>query len=99
MLEDERAAAFNDRWMLYDFWDNSDNSEIRLNAKYEARNIAIKNGHLQLTQRGYSEADKKAFRPMSVAGIQSREVKILYGTFRVMMKVEGANGGSCASFF
>lgn len=99
LLSDKRASSFLSQWMIYDFWHNSDNPNIRLNAKYDAKNVHVRGGELHLIQKAYSDEDRQAFRATSVAGVQSREVDILHGTFRAVMKVSGATGGSCASFF
>lgn len=66
---------------------------------FDADNVVIEDGHLRLIQQPYSEANRKAFDPVVIAGIQTKATDILYGTFRTYMKVEGATGGSCASFF
>jgi len=52
-----------------------------------------------MRQRAYSKLDYDRFNPVSIAGIQTRATDILHGTFQVEMKLEGYNGGSCASFF
>lgn len=52
-----------------------------------------------MKQKGYSKADQERFNHVSIAGMQTRATDILHGTFRIEMKVEGYNGGSCASFF
>ncbi len=87
--------------MIYDYAQPADNPKIRIDAKYDIGNVRFHDGTLQLIQRGYTDADadladKKA---ISMAGIQSRRLDIIHGTFRTVFKVEGSNGGSCASFF
>ena len=62
-------------------------------------NVQIEDGNLVLIQRAYSEEDAEARNAVGVAGIQSKTLDILHGTFRTTMKIEGANGGSVASFF
>ncbi|KIW74999.1 hypothetical protein Z517_11770 [Fonsecaea pedrosoi CBS 271.37] len=52
-----------------------------------------------MRQRGYSREDLGAYATVSIAGIQSRQIDMLYGTYRAVFKVEGSNGGACAGFF
>lgn len=49
-----------DDFMIYDFLKPSDNHDIRLDIKYEAANIQVKNGALKMLQRGYSAEDHQA---------------------------------------
>ena len=81
-------------WMIYDYWQRADNPAIRIDAKYDISNVQIKDGNLLMRQNGY-----KGDSHISMAGLQSRRLDILYGTFRTVFKVEGNDGGSCASFF
>lgn len=72
---------------------------MRLDTKYDWTNTAIQDKHLVLRQRAYSPEDLKAYRPVSIAGIQSRAVDLLHGTYRTTFKLEGSKGGACAGFF
>ena len=85
--------------MIYDYAQPADNPTIRIDAKYDHSNVRVQDGALQLIQKGYSDADLAAKKPISMAGIQSRRLDIIHGTFRSTFKLEGSDGGSCASFF
>ncbi|KIW87336.1 uncharacterized protein Z519_11972 [Cladophialophora bantiana CBS 173.52] len=52
-----------------------------------------------MRQRGFSRADFDAYSTVSIAGIQSRRLDMLHGTYRTVFKVEGSEGGACAGFF
>lgn len=52
-----------------------------------------------MQQKGYSDLELEKFDPVHIAGMQTHATDILHGTFRAEMKLEGYNGGSCASFF
>ncbi|OQV08052.1 hypothetical protein CLAIMM_12379 [Cladophialophora immunda] len=86
-------------WLLAEPHTRADNPTIRLNAKYDWTNVKIKGKHLVLRQRGYSQKDREAYATVSIAGIQSRQIDMRYGTYRAVFKVEGSNGGACAGFF
>jgi hypothetical protein len=92
--EDFNVKAFMRDFMVYDYWQRADNPEIRMDAKYDTSNVRIQDGKLWLQQQGYNVGGH-----ISMAGIQSRRLDIQHGTFRTVFKVEGSNGGSCASFF
>ena len=85
--------------MIYDYSQPADNPTIRIDAKYDISNVRLHDGTLQLSQKGYTHADLANKKAISMAGIQSRRLDIIHGTFRTVFKVEGSNGGSCASFF
>lgn len=85
--------------MIYDYWQRADNPEIRIDAKYDSGNVKIQDKQMRLQQLGFTAADQQAGGHVSMAGLQSRRLDIIHGTFRTTFKVEGANGGSCASFF
>ena len=95
MLTDDKVKPFRDDWMLYDYWQKADNPAIRIDAKYDHQNVRIKDGLLLLEQKGYEGGDSH----ISMAGVQSNKLDIVYGTFRTVFKVTGDDGGSCASFF
>jgi hypothetical protein len=99
MLGNPLAARFNEEWMIYDYWLSADNPAIRFDTKYGWHNVEIKDRHLLLRQRGFSKADQASFATVSIAGIQSRRVDMLHGTYRAVFKLEGSHGGSCAGFF
>lgn len=99
VFSDPKALTFNSDWMIYNFTQGSDNPAIRLNAKYDIKNVEVVDKHLVMKQRAYSQADFEAFRTVSVARIQSRNVDMLYGTYRTVFKLEGSHGGTCAGFF
>jgi len=44
-------------------------------------------------------ADFNSYATVSIAGIQSRRLDMLHGSYRTIFKVEGSSGGSCAGFF
>jgi hypothetical protein len=92
--EDTNVKAFMKDFMVYDYWQRADSAEIRIDAKYDTSNVRIQDGKLWLQQQGYNEGSH-----ISMAGIQSRRLDIQLGTFRTVFKVEGDDGGSCASFF
>lgn len=50
-------------------------------------------------QKAYTDMDKVRFNPVSISGMQTRATDILHGIFSTDMRLEGDNGGSCASFF
>ena len=85
--------------MIYDFWKNADNPNIRLNTKYDAQNVQIKDRLLHMVQKAYTDLNLDRWDPVSISGMQTRATDILHGTFRTELKLEGYNGGSCASFF
>ena len=66
---------------------------------HEEGNIGIQGGALILRQKGYSKEDRRLHRNVSVAAIASQRRDILHGSFRAVMKVEGAKGGSVGGFF
>lgn len=67
--------------------------------KYDAQNVRVKNGELVMQQNGYSSMDHEHLNPVHIAGLQSKATDILHGTFRTELKLDGYDGGSCASFF
>lgn len=95
MLTDDKAQVFRDDWIIYDYWQRADNSDIRIDAKYDHGNVQVKDGTLLMTQKGYQSGEPY----ISMAGIQSKRLDIEHGTFRTVFKVTGDAGGSCASFF
>lgn len=66
---------------------------------HEEENVGLQNGSLVLQQKGYSNADRQLHRNVSVAAIASQRTDILHGSFRAVIKVEGAKGGSVGGFF
>lgn len=85
--------------MVYDYWQRADNPAFTIDAKYDSSNVAIHDKLLKLQQRGFTDSDRAAGKHISMAGLQSRRLDIIHGTFRSTFKVEGSSGGSCASFF
>lgn len=59
LLQNRSANDFSKHWMVYDYQQNSDNPAIRLNAKYDYRNVYIEDGNLHLLQKGYSARDRQ----------------------------------------
>jgi hypothetical protein len=86
-------------WLVNGYFRQSDNLAIRLDQQFDTNNVQINGGLLTLKQPGYSDDDLRMSKAISVAGIQSRELKILHGSFRTVMKIEGATGGAVGSFF
>lgn len=86
-------------WLINGYFRQADNLDVRLNQQFEVQNVQVKNGLLTLKQQGYSDEDLRTRKPISVAGIQSRTLEILHGSFRIVMKMEGATGGAVGSFF
>jgi hypothetical protein len=99
LLTDPAASSFTNQWLIYDYWQRADNPTVRIDAKYDLANVQLRDKMLVMQQKGYSDADRKAGRRISMSGFQSKRLDIIHGTFRTTFKVEGANGGSCASFF
>ena len=99
ILTDPKAKPFTDEFLINGYPRPADNPAIRVDMHFSPDNVQIEDGNLLLIQRAYSEEDFEARNAVSVAGIQSKTLDILHGTFRTTMKIEGANGGSVASFF
>lgn len=99
LKKDVRAKALMDDFMIYDFAKASDNHDVRLDVEYEASNIQVKNGAMIMKQKGYTVEDHKKWNPVSISGLQTRNIDILHGSFRVEMKLSGFEGSTCASFF
>lgn len=95
MMTSKAAHTFRDQWLIYDFPLPADNPSIRIDAKYDTRNIQIKDGELKMKQLAFKSGDKH----ISISGIQSHKLDIGHGTFRTVFNVRGADGGSCAGFF
>ena len=94
-----RREDLSHHWLVNGYFRRSDNPKIRLNQQFGVENVQIDGSVLTLTQRGYSSADSARNKATSVAGIQSRTLEILHGSFRTVMKIEGATGGAVGSFF
>jgi hypothetical protein len=99
MVTDPAAQPFTNQWMVYDYWQRADNPAVRIDAKYDISNVQIHDRLLKMQQLGFTVDGQKTGKHISMAGLQSRRLDIIHGTFRTTFKVEGANGGSCASFF
>ncbi|EXJ89816.1 hypothetical protein A1O3_02883 [Capronia epimyces CBS 606.96] len=67
--------------------------------KYDWTNVELKDNHLVLKQRGFSRDDLSAYRNVSIAGIQSRTLDMVPGTYRTVFRLDGAKGGACSGFF
>lgn len=90
------------QWLINGYYRGSVNAAVQQHQQFEVTNVALENGVLTLKQPGYSDEDRIANKPVRVAGIQSRNVDILHGSFRTILKIEGASGasgGSVGSFF
>ena len=99
IVTDRKAKPFTDEFLINGYKRPADNPDIRVDMQFSPNNVQLKDGNLLLIQRAYSQADAKARKAVSIAGIQSRTLDILHGTFRTTMKIEGTNGGTVASFF
>ena len=99
ILTDPQAKPFTEEFVINGYPRPADNPAIRVDMQFSPENVQIEDGNLVLIQRAYSEEDAEARNAVGVAGIQSKTLDILHGTFRTTMKIEGANGGSVASFF
>jgi hypothetical protein len=99
ILTDPQAKSFTEEFLINGYPRPADNPAIRVDMQFSPENVQIEDGNLVLIQRAYSEEDAEARNAVGVAGIQSKTLDILHGTFRTTMKIEGANGGSVASFF
>lgn len=99
ILTDPQAKPFTEEFLINGYPRPADNPAIRVDMQFSPENVQIEDGNLVLIQRAYSEEDAEARNAVGVAGIQSKTLDILHGTFRTTMKIEGANGGSVASFF
>lgn len=99
VLFNPNARQLTSEWLIYDFPKKSDNPTTDLDERFEAQNVQLIDGTLILKQQGYSAADERARKPVRIAGIQSRAVDILHGSFRVVMKVTNDHGGTVSSFF
>jgi hypothetical protein len=89
----------NRQWLVNGYFRPSDNLDIRLNQQFDIQNVQIDDNLLTLKQPGYSDADLRMNKSISVAGIQSKALEILHGSFRAVMKIDGATGGAVGSFF
>ena len=99
ILTDPQAKPFTEEFLINGYPRPADNPAIRVDMQFSPENVQIEDGNLVLIQRAYSEEDAEARNAVGVAGIQSKTLDILHGTFRTTMKIEGAHGGSVASFF
>jgi hypothetical protein len=99
ILTNPVAKPFTDEFLINGYARPADNPTIRVDMQYSHDNVQFRDGNLLLIQRAYSAEDAIARKAVGVAGIQSRALDILHGTFRTTLKVEGATGGSVASFF
>jgi hypothetical protein len=89
----------NREWLINGYFRPSDNLAIRLNQQFDVQNVEVNGGLMTLKQPGYSDEDLRRNKAISVAGIQSKALAILHGSFRTVMKIEGATGGAVGSFF
>lgn len=99
ILTNPKAKPLTNAFLINGYDRPADNPDIRVDMHFSPDNVQLQDGNLILIQRAYSEADAKARKAVSVAGIQSKTLDILHGTFRTTMKIEGAHGGTVASFF
>ncbi len=86
-------------WLINGYFRQSDNLAIRLNQQFGVQNVQVNRGLLNLKQPGYSDEDMRQNKAISIAGVQSKALEILHGSFRTVMKIEGATGGAVGSFF
>ncbi|EXJ59931.1 hypothetical protein A1O7_04079 [Cladophialophora yegresii CBS 114405] len=52
-----------------------------------------------MKQRGLTQTEFDDYGTVSIAGIQSRRLDMLYGSYRTVFKLDGSDGGACAGFF
>ena len=85
--------------MIYDYRQEGNRAKAWLSAKYDWHNVEIKDHHLVMKQRGFSQAEFDASATISIAGLQTQKRNMLHGSYRTVFNVEGSNGGACAGFF
>lgn len=86
-------------WLVNGYFRRSENPGIRLSQQFAIEIVQIDGSMLTLTQSGYSDADLRTIKAISVAGIQSKALQILHGSLRTVMRIEGATEGAVGSFF
>ena len=89
----------NRDWLINGYYRESDNFAVRQHQQFDVENVKLENGILALKQSGYSDEDRVDNKPVLIAGIQSKRIDILHGSFRTVLKIEGDSGGSVGSFF
>ena len=98
--DNPNASAFSTRWWINSWSRASKNLSTHSNMQYDPKNVEIRRGTLVLKQSGYTAEDRFMNKSVTVAGVQSKNVDILYGSFRTVMKIEGArNGNAVGAFF
>lgn len=91
--------AFTNDWAVQD-WGIPPKGWVKpLGIDNAEDNVFLRNGNLVLRQQGYSKAQALKKSKVSVASIASQRGDIIHGSFRVELKMENANGGSCGAFF
>ena len=80
-------------------WSHGSNSEGNIHRTYLHDNVWIRDGTLVLRQSGYSDQDMAEGKAVKVASISSNETDILYGSFRMVARMDVGDGGTCGGFF
>lgn len=99
LVSNSKVKKFTQQWVINGFLLPTDDPTNAHDQQFNADSVSITDGYLQLKQLAYSQADAEANNPVNIAGIQTKTLDILHGSFRTVLKITGATGGSCASFF
>ena len=94
-----KAKQFTQLWDINNYTLPTDDPTHAHNQQFNSDNVIFSDGYLQLIQPGYSAADAAASNPITIAGIQTKTLDILHGSFRIEFKITGSNGGAVGSFF
>ena len=99
LLSSPKARRFSEQWVVDGYLLPTNDPEHAHDQQFNPDSVSINSGHLLLKQLAYSDEDKALNRPVQISGIQTRTLDVLHGSFRVVLKLNGAKGGSVGSFF
>lgn len=94
-----KAKQFSQLWDINNYTLRTNDPVHAHDQRFISDNVIFSDGYLQLIQPGYSAADAAANNPVQIAGIQTKTLDILHGSFRIEIKITGSNGGAVGSFF
>lgn len=98
LVSSSKAKGFKEQWVINGFLLPSSDPASR-DQQFNADSVSLSDGYLHLKQLAYSPADLATDKPIQIAGIQTKVLDILHGSFRTVFKITGATGGSVGSFF
>ncbi|KAI9788714.1 MAG: hypothetical protein M1835_002113 [Candelina submexicana] len=91
------SASFTRDWTVQS-WSAGTSDLIPIPRRNDEANVYIQDGTLVMRQMGYSDADRRANRSVSIAAIQSTGQDFLHGSFRSVFKISDDHG-SVGGFF